>query len=105
MLSALYGVNSNTMVDYVITKHFNERKCVPTLIDKLPKDCIVIMDRGYFSKHLYRHFYNTRVHALFRLKCDANRTVKQFYRSSKMNMITHMLEMVRLFLFDTSSML
>jgi hypothetical protein len=41
------------------------------------------MDRGYFSKALYKHFYDTKVHALFRLKCDANRTVSRFAKSSK----------------------
>jgi len=51
MLSSLYGVESLTTVNYTITQHFNERTCVPTLIEHLQKDDIVIMDCLIF---LYR---------------------------------------------------
>lgn len=44
MLSTLYGINSKTTVNYTVTKHFNERKCVPELIKNLNKNDIVIME-------------------------------------------------------------
>ena len=83
MLSSLYGVESLTTVNYTMTKHFNERMCVPALIENLQKEDIVIMDRGYYSAELFEHFHQTKIHAVFRLKCDANITVKKFYSSSQ----------------------
>ena len=80
MLSSLYGVESQTTFNYTITKHFNERKCVPKLISVLKKGNIVIMDRGYYSAKLFTHFYQTKIHAVFRLKKDANKTVKKLYK-------------------------
>ena len=68
MLSSLYGVESQTTFNHTITKHFNERKCVPELISVLKKGNIVIMDRGYYSAKLFTHFYHTKIHAVFRLK-------------------------------------
>ena len=79
MLSSLYNVESQSTVNYTITKHFNERKCVPELINVLQREDIVIMDRGYYSASLFEHFHETKVHAVFRLKKDANETVKKFY--------------------------
>lgn len=91
MLSSLYGVESLTTVNYTITKHFNERTCVPTLIEQLQKDDIVVMDRGYYSAELFEYFYRKGVHAVFRLKCDANITVKKFYASSKTDLHTNLI--------------
>jgi len=91
MLSTLNGLESKTTVNYTITKHFNERKCVPQLIQHLPKDSVVIMDRGYFSKDLYRHFVESKIHCVFRLKMDGNKTIKKFYYSNKTELITTIL--------------
>jgi len=56
MLSSLYGVESLTTVNYTMTKHFNERMCVPALIENLQKEDIVIMDRGYYSAELFEQY-------------------------------------------------
>ena len=91
MLSSLYGVESQTTVNYTITKHFNERKCVPELISVLKKEDIVIMDRGYFSAKLHHYFHVAKIHAVFRLKKDANKTVRKFYLSQKTNLNTNII--------------
>ena len=46
---------------------------------------------GYYSRLLYSHFYHYGVHALFRLKKDANKTVKKFYNSSKINLKSYII--------------
>jgi len=83
MLSALSGVYTDTIHNYTITKHFNERKCVPELIQNLKKQDIVIMDRGYYSAELFSHFHEKGIHCIMRLKKDANKVVKKFFSSSK----------------------
>ena len=83
MLSSLYGVKSLSTRNYTVTKHFNERKCVPELISCLSKGDIVIMDRGYYSNSLYDYFYQEKIHCVFRLKKDANKTARKFYNSNK----------------------
>lgn len=86
MLSALIGIQTDTITNYTITKHFNERKCVPYLTQNLNFGDIIIMDRGYFSSQLYYYLYSRHFTPIFRLKKDANRTVSLFYRSKYSNM-------------------
>ena len=70
MLSALSGVNSDTIYTYALSKHFNERKLVPDLIKGLGPSDIVLLDRGYYSQELFTHFVHSRVQCLMRLKKD-----------------------------------
>jgi len=88
MLSALVGIQSDTITNYTVTTHFNERKCVYTLTKNLNIGDIVIMDRGYFSAQLYSHFYSNYLIPIFRLKKDANKTVSLFYKSKLYNLHT-----------------
>ena len=71
MLSALTGIFSDTIVDYTLTKHFNERACVIPLIKNLKKNDIVILDRGYYSKEIFSTFYNLKIDCIMRVKKDA----------------------------------
>jgi len=91
MLSALTGIFSDTIVDYTLTKHFNERSCVFPLIKNLKKNDIVILDRGYYSKEIFSTFYNLKIDCIMRLKKDANITVKKFYNSNKTHLISNIL--------------
>ena len=89
MLSALTGIFSDTIVDYTLTKHFNERACVIPLIKNLKKNDIVILDRGYYSKEIFSTFYNLKIDCIMRVKKDANKTVKKFYNSNKTHLISN----------------
>ena len=91
MLSALTGIFSDTIVDYTLTKHFNERACVIPLIKNLKKNDIVILDRGYYSKEIFSTFYNLKIDCIMRVKKDANKTVKKFYNSNKTHLISNIL--------------
>jgi len=53
MLSALVSETSDSIFDFQISKHFNERMSASQHFKILNKNDIVVMDRGYFSKLLY----------------------------------------------------
>jgi len=44
---------TDTIINYTITKHFNERKCIEELIRGLTSKDTVILDRGYYSKNVF----------------------------------------------------
>ena len=88
MLSALTGIQSDTVVNYTITKHFNERTCIEPLISNLTQKDTVILDRGYFSKQIFYLFHTKGVGCVMRIKKDANITAKKFFNSRKRNLIT-----------------
>jgi len=79
MLSALTGLQTDTIVNYTVTKHFNERKCVYSLIENLTSVDTVILDRGYYSKKLYSLFIEKNIKCIMRLKKDANKGARYFY--------------------------
>ena len=83
MLSALTGIHTDTIVNYTITKHFNERKCIEHLIERLSLKDTVILDRGYYSKNIFKLFYKRKVNCIMRLKKDANKTAKIFFKSAE----------------------
>ena len=91
MLSALTGIQSDTIVNYTLTKHFNERKCVIPLLCGLTHKDTVLLDRGYYSKRLLLEFYKTQVHCVMRLKRDAFKAADLFYKSRKTSLKTHVL--------------
>jgi len=91
MLSALTGIQTDTVVNYTITKHFNERQCVYDLVKPLKKGDVILFDRGYYSKELYTFLHKSKLKCVMRIKKDANRTVKKFYNSSKSQMIGHLI--------------
>ena len=86
MLSVLYGIQTDSIVNYSITKNFNERDAIHFLIKDLNKNSIVILDRGYYfiKKNL---FVSNQIHCIMRLKKDANKIIKTFYDSNKTSQI------------------
>ena len=80
MLSVLYGIQTDSIVNYSITKNFNERDAIHFLIT-------VILDRGYYSKDIYNLFVSNQIHCIMRLKKDANKIIKTFYDSNKTSQI------------------
>ena len=85
LLSVLQGIQTNTIVNYAITKTLNERSPIKFLIKDLKKNSIVILDRGYYSKNIYNLFISSQIHCIMRLKYDANKKVENFYNSNKTN--------------------
>jgi len=92
MLSSLHGINTDTTINYCITKHFNERKTIEFLIKDLSKGSIVIMDRGYFSLNVYNIFLSYKINCIMRLKKDANKHVYKFYKSKNNVKIVNFIE-------------
>lgn len=91
MLSSLTGVLSDTIVDYTITKHFNERECIKQLVSGLNPHDIVIFDRGYYSIKTYDFLYNSNLDCIMRLKVPANKDIRPFIKSNKSSLITNII--------------
>ena len=75
MLSSLIGINTDTVVNYTITKSFNEREFISPLIDNLDRKDTVILDRGYFSKDIFSLFHEKKVNCIIRIKNEAIPTI------------------------------
>ena len=104
MLSALTGIQTDTIVNYTVTKHFNERACIEQLIetlsykDTVPKEALkkercsfaltVILDRGYYSKNIFVLFHSKNVGCVMRIKRDANIIARKFFNSKKTDLKT-----------------
>lgn len=87
MLSSMVDVHTGLCVDYILTKHFNERKSASSHLAYLQQGDTVIFDRGYFSSSLYNQFVTSGVHVVFRLKCDACLSVKKFVQSTRTDQV------------------
>ena len=82
MLSSMFDVNTRTCYDSQITSHFNERRSAPEHFKAAKPGDTCIFDRGYFSQQLFHQADKLGLFVLFRLKCDAIKSVKRFYYSS-----------------------
>jgi hypothetical protein len=102
MLSALTGIQTDTIVNYTITKSFicftvkmlcilnvkatrsmafkcqrvNERKCVSELIKNLTNKDTVILDRGYYSKKLFCLFHTSFYFSNKKIQCKLYYEIK-----------------------------
>ena len=90
MLSALTGINTDTIVNYSVTTHFNERTVVEKLIENLDSKDVVILDRGYYSKKLFNLFHEKTIGCVMRVRKNANKTVKDFYSSRRRTLRSHL---------------
>ena len=83
MLSSMLDVNTRTCYDSQVTTYFNERKSALEHFKVTRPGDTVIFDRGYFSQNLFLKAQNHGLKVVFRLKCDALKSVKEFFHSSK----------------------
>jgi len=90
MLSVLVSETSDSIFDFQISKHFNERTSALEHLKILNKKDIVIMDRGYFSKSLYHEVHKKGIFGVFRVKNDANKEVSSFVKSKKSDIVIHL---------------
>lgn len=89
MLSSMFDVHSRTCFDSQITKHFNERISAVQHFQAANPGDLLLFDRGYFSQELIQYATNSGLKVLFRVKCDALKSVKQFYHSSRTSALVH----------------
>ena len=88
LLSCMYELNSHIVYDFAITKSFSERDRVLEHIERLKKEAVLIMDRGYFSYLLLRKIIDKKAHGLFRIQGNLrNKEIIRFMGSHRKDMV------------------
>jgi hypothetical protein len=78
LVSVLYEIASKIPFDFLLTKNENERDAAVYHLNKLPKNSVVVYDRGYFSYELWVAHLEKNVHAIFRMQSECNDIIKEF---------------------------
>ena len=81
LLSCLYQLRSQAPVDFDLVAHADERKAARAHLHTLSPGDVVVYDRGYFSTAMLLAHVERGLHAVFRLKTNANREVSAFVNS------------------------
>ncbi len=68
LISGLYDVSNNVIVDLFINNSNSERKLYANQYDLFKKNDIVIHDRGYFSYIILHNLFKLNVYSIFRMK-------------------------------------
>lgn len=91
LLSSLYDLDKQIPINLRLFKSFNERQALTEQLDYVNAGDVLIMDRGYWSKQLYKTLISKNIHTIFRLKKNLN-IIKEFendtYKKRKDKVIT-----------------
>ena len=60
----------------------SEKNQALSILKNLPKDCLLLFDRGYFSAEFLYQVYSAGYSFCFRLKSNANKQVKDFVKNN-----------------------
>jgi len=84
----VYDALNNITTDALYTpKDQGERKAASNLLDNMPKDSILLMDRGYPAFWLFHEIIEKGQDFLVRAKMDENSFITDFWNSNKTDMI------------------
>ena len=83
MLSSMLNVNTQTVHDFRLTKHFNERIAATEMLSSVTEQDTLVFDRGYYSFGLYESLCKVGCTGIFRLKINAFGGIRQFFNSNK----------------------
>lgn len=81
MLSSMADVKSKACVDFELTKYFNERKAVVSMLRSVREGDTLVFDRGYYSEDLLRNVHDSKAFGVWRLKMNAFRGTRSFFNS------------------------
>ena len=92
LLSSIYDINREIIVDYYLCKTRNEREGLLNQLKYLNENDILLLDRGYYSLDLMYSLHNINVKFIFRLTKNLNyvkvlknknqeSTITTFYRN------------------------
>ena len=95
LLSCLYDVDNKYPVKACIDKHFDERKSfINNLLNEVPKNGIVMFDRGYYSSKLIKKLSNKQLYFIIRMKRNSlivkemiKRNINEYYSLDNFEMI------------------
>ena len=83
LLSCLFRLRSRLPVDFELAPHGDERRLALAHLPALAPSAVVVYDRGYFCFRLLHTHLDRGLHAVFRLKSNANSVCEQFRRSGR----------------------
>ena len=81
LLSCLYQLRSQVPADFDLVAHADEREAARAHLHALSPGDAVVYGRGYFSTAMLLAHAERGLHAVFRLKTNANREVSAFVNS------------------------
>ncbi len=82
LLSCLYQLRRRLPCDFELVSHGDERRAARQHLATLGRGDLVVYDRGYYSRALLQAHHDRQVEAVFRLKRDACRPVRDFLAGS-----------------------
>ena len=83
LLSCLFRLRSRLPVDFELASHGDERRLALAHLPALAPSDVVVYDRGYYCFRLLHTHLDRGLHAVFRLKSNANSVCEQFRRSGR----------------------
>ena len=72
LISGLYDINNNTIIDLSLAKINNERIIYEEQFQHLNKNDIIVQDAGYYSSQMLYELYDRGVYPIFRMKMNDN---------------------------------
>jgi len=69
LLSSLFDTKKKIPIDYYLSNgKITETECLYKQLDKVNKNDVLIMDRGYYSEKLMETLHNKNINYIFRIK-------------------------------------
>ena len=87
LLTCLYDVTNKMVADIHLTNNENEREAFELHLNKIPKNSIVIFDRGYYSQEFLELLVKHQIHPIFRMRITDN-FIKEFLNEKDEDKIT-----------------
>jgi len=82
--SLLYDIDYGFPVHAIISENTNERLAAIQHMDYIKKGDVVVLDRGYYSKELFKAFTDNGIHVIFRMKSN---TSKDEWKSTEQDVL------------------
>ena len=87
LLSCLFRLRCRLPVDFDLAAHGDERRLALAHLRALAPGDVVVYDRGYYCFRLLHAHRQRGLHAVFRLKLNANTAFEQFRRSGRLDAV------------------
>jgi hypothetical protein len=87
LVSCLYRLQAQIPYDFDLAAHGDERKMALAHLQALRANDVVVYDRGYFSYVLLHAHHQRGIHAVFRLKKNADPVIDAFIASNETDQV------------------
>ena len=87
LVSVLYEIAPRIPFDFILINSENEREAVVHHMNKLPKNSVVVYDRGYFSYDLWLAHIEKGINAIFRMSSGCSNDILSFGYSDQTDQV------------------